>query len=199
MSLTQRLTLLYSLLLGGILLIFGAAVFLLVNTVLLSQVDDGLAGMAREVIIALSSATSLKEVRIGEIPDNLDVNISVQVWGLNDKLQDGFGPLGRSEWALDPANTRTNQPRFREVAYDERLLRVLSVPLGYGGGQIAVMQVAVPLDSIESARTYLSVCVVRDLAVWRDHRRLCPVPHTRTGARAAQVHCRDGGTDQPCG
>ncbi|NTU56112.1 MAG: HAMP domain-containing protein, partial [Anaerolineales bacterium] len=154
MSLTQRLTLLYSLLLGGILLIFGAAVFLLVNTVLLSQVDDGLDAMARE-IITLSGATSLKEVRFGEIPANMDSNISVQVWGLNDKLQDGFGPLGRSELAMDPANMRTNQPRFREVAYDGRLLRVLSIPLGYAGDQIAVMQVAVPLDSIESARTYL--------------------------------------------
>ncbi len=101
MSLTQRLTLLYSLLLGGILLIFGAAVFLLVNTVLLSQVDDGLDAMARE-IITLSGATSLKEVRFGEIPANMDSNISVQVWGLNDKLQDGFGPLGRSEWAHGP-------------------------------------------------------------------------------------------------
>ncbi|HSO12093.1 MAG TPA: ATP-binding protein [Anaerolineales bacterium] len=154
MSLTQRLTLLYSLLLGGILLIFGAGVFLLVNTVLLSQVDDRLA-MTAEKFITLSGATSLKQVKFGEIPANVDADINVQVWGLNDELQDGFGPLGNSEWVLDPANTRTNQPRFREVAYEERLLRVLSVPLGYGGDQIAVMQVAVSLDSIKSARTYL--------------------------------------------
>jgi signal transduction histidine kinase len=154
MSLIQRLTLLYSILLGGILLIFGAGVFLLVNTVLLSQVDDRLAATAEE-FIALSGATSLKEVRFGEIPASMDNETSVQVWGLNDELQDGFGPFGNSDWALDPANTRTNQPRFREVTLENRSLRVLSVPLGYAGRQIAVMQVAESLDSIRDARTYM--------------------------------------------
>ena len=154
MSLAQRLTFLYSLLLGGILLIFGAGVFLLVNTVLLSQVDDRLAASADE-FIALSSANYLKQIRFGKIPDTVDSDISVQVWGLNDELQDGFGQLGRVEWALDPANTRTTSSRFREVAHDDILLRVLSVPLGYTGDQISVIQVAVPLDAIQSARTYL--------------------------------------------
>jgi two-component system, OmpR family, sensor kinase len=154
MSLIQRLTLLYSILLGGILLIFSAGVFLVVNTVLLSQVDDRLAAAADE-FIALSSTGSLKQVQFGVIPENVDAGVSVQVWGLNDELQDGFGPLGKSGWALDPLGKRVTQPRFREVDFEERSLRVLSVPLGYGGDQIAVMQVAVPLDLINSARTYL--------------------------------------------
>jgi len=154
MSLTQRLTLLYSILLGGILLVFGAGVFWLVNTVLLSQVDDRLA-MTAEEFISLSGVTNLKRVQFGEIPANVDPGVNVQVWGLNNELQDGFGALGNEELPLDPSNTRTNQPRFREVAYEDRLLRVLSVPLGYDGQQVAVMQVAVSLDSIKSARTYM--------------------------------------------
>jgi signal transduction histidine kinase len=155
MSLTQRLTLLYSALLGGILLVFGAGVFLLVNTVLLSQVDDRLA-MAADEFIALSSANSLKEVQFGDVPASLSDNeTSVQIWGLNNELQDGFGPLGDSELALDPANTRTSQPRFREVGYDDKLSRVLSIPLKYDNQQVAVMQVSVSLDSIEAARTYM--------------------------------------------
>lgn len=153
MSLTQRLTLLYSLLLGAILLIFGAAVFWLVNTVLLSQVDDRLEAAAEE-FIALSGATSLKEVRL-KAPQNMDADVNVQVWGLNNDLQDFYGPLGKSEAALDPANIRTDRARFREVTHGGRLLRVLSVPLGYGGRQVAVMQVAVPLDVIQTARVYL--------------------------------------------
>jgi len=154
MSLTQRLTLLYSILLGGILLIFGAGVFLLVNTVLLSQVDDRLA-MTAEEFIALSGPTDLKKIKFGEIPANMDTNVNVQVWGLNDELQDDYGPLGKSGLALDPSNKRTSRPKFREVERDEKLLRVLSVPLGYAGQQVAVMQVAVSLDSIKSARTYI--------------------------------------------
>ncbi len=153
MSLTQRLTLLYSLLLGAILLIFGGVVFWLVNTVLLSQVDDRLEAAAEE-FIALSDATSLKEVRL-QSPENMDADVNVQVWGLNNDLQDYYGPLGKSEAALDPANTRTDRSRFREVTHGGRLLRVLSVPLGYAGKQVAVMQVAVPLDVIQTARVYL--------------------------------------------
>jgi two-component system, OmpR family, sensor kinase len=154
MSLTQRLTFFYSLLLGGILLIFGAGVFLLVNTVLLSQVDDKLAATAKE-FIAVSGATSLKEVMFVEVPANMDGDVQVQVWGLNDELQESFGSLGDVDKALDPANTRVSQPRYREVSHDDTLLRVLSIPLGYGGKQIAVMQVAARLDSIVSARQYL--------------------------------------------
>jgi two-component system, OmpR family, sensor kinase len=154
MSLTWRLTLLFSLLLGGILLIFGAGAFSLVNTVLLSQVDDKLVIVAEE-FIAVSTATSLKEVRFETFPSNVEDNIRVQVWGLNSELQDGFGPLRGTKTALDPLNTHTDMPRFRETTYEGILLRVLSVPMGYGGDQIAVMQVAVPLDSIETARTYL--------------------------------------------
>lgn len=154
MSLNQRLTLLYSILLGGILLIFSAGVFLVVNTVLLSQVDDRLAEAAEE-FIALSSTGSLKQVQFGVIPEGVDAGVSVQVWGLNDELQDGFGPLGKSGWALDPLGKRVTQPRYREVDFEERSLRVLSVPLGHGGDQIAVMQVATSLDLIKSARRYL--------------------------------------------
>jgi signal transduction histidine kinase len=162
MSLVQRLTVLFSMLLGGMLLLFGAVVFLLVNTVLLSQVDDRLA-IAADEFIALSGVTSLKQIKFERIPENMESNISVQVWGLNNELQDGFGPLGRYEGALDPASTRLTQPRFREVSHNESLLRVLSVPLKYGDDQVAVMQVGMPLDSIRSARSYLLYVM---LVIW---------------------------------
>jgi signal transduction histidine kinase len=154
MSLTWRLTLLYSLLLGGILLIFGAGVFLIVNTVLLSQVDDKLTITAEE-FISISHGTSLKEVKFTNLPTNMDSDIRVQVWGLNGELQDDFGQFWGKVSPLDPSNIRVNAPRFHETAYEGIPLRVLSIPLGYGGDKVAVMQVAAPLDAVESARTYL--------------------------------------------
>jgi len=163
MSLTQRLTLLHSLLLGGILLIFGAGAFLLVNTVLISQVDDKLVETAEE-FIAVSGATSLKKIEFDTIPANPDGDIYVQVWGLNDELQAGFGLLGNRNKALDPANTHTSQSRFHETMYyDDMILRVLSIPLGYDGRQIAVMQVATPVSTIVSAREYLLYVM---LVIW---------------------------------
>jgi uncharacterized membrane protein YccF (DUF307 family) len=50
MPLRLRLTLLYSIFMGGILLIFGMAVYFVVNFILITQVDNTLASVARELI-----------------------------------------------------------------------------------------------------------------------------------------------------
>ena len=154
MLLRLRLTLLYSLLMGGVLLIFGAAAFLLVDIVLISQVDDKLTVTANE-FIAASGVNDLKEVEIGSMSADMDVNVHAQVWGLDDVLQDSYGLLGRENVPFDALNDRMERPRFRETILGDRLIRVLSVPLQHGGSQVAVLQVAIPLDSIETARTYL--------------------------------------------
>jgi signal transduction histidine kinase len=155
MLLRLRLTLLYSLLMGGVLLIFGAAAFLLVDTVLLSQVDDKLTVTGGE-FMAISSVNNLKEVKFGVMPADMEVDVHAQVWGLDEILQDSYGSLGQSGLPFDTLSNRTNRPRFRETIMDGHPLRVLSIPLAQGGNQVAVLQVAAPLDSIETARTYLA-------------------------------------------
>ena len=155
MLLRLRLTLLYSLLMGGVLLIFGAAAFSLVDTVLLSQVDDKLDVIAGE-FIEISSFNNLKEVKFGPAPADMDVNVRAQVWGLDETLQDSYGLSEQGDVAFDLLSSRTNRPRFREARVDGHPLRVLSVPLKQEKRQVAVLQVALPLDSIEAARTYLA-------------------------------------------
>jgi HAMP domain-containing protein len=49
MSLRARLTLLYTTLLGGILLLFGLAVYLIISFLLIAQVDRELAGSFEEI------------------------------------------------------------------------------------------------------------------------------------------------------
>ena len=155
MLLRLRLTLLYSLLMGGVLLIFGAAAFSLVDIVLISQVDDKLTIAAGEFINA-SSVNDLNKIKFGVIPADMKADVHAQVWGLDDRLQDSYGSLGRGNAPFDLFNNRTIRPRFRETTFDNRPLRVLSVPVKHGGDQVAVLQVATPLDSIETARTYLA-------------------------------------------
>jgi len=162
MLLRLRLTLLYSLLMGGVLLIFGAAAFSLVDTVLLSQVDDMLTVTAEE-FIAISNVNNLKEVEFGVMPADMDVDVHAQVWGLDETLQDSYGLFGQSTTAFDPLASRTKHPRFRETNVDGRALRVLSIPLSQGGNQVAVLQVAAPLDPIETARIYLAYVL---LVIW---------------------------------
>jgi signal transduction histidine kinase len=154
MSLRLRLTLLYSLLMGGILLIFGAAAYLLVNNVLLSQVDDRLEMTANEFIKS-AGVNHVEKVRFESFPANMDTDIHMQVWGLNDKLQESFGLLGASETAFDPGSKRADRPIYRETIINGTPLRVLSVPLSHNENRIAVMQVAVELRTVELARTYL--------------------------------------------
>lgn len=162
MLLRLRLTLLYSLLMGGVLLVFGAVAFSLVDTVLLSQVDDQLTITAEE-FIAISSVNYLKEVKFEQTPTDMDVDVHAQVWGLDETLQDSYAPFGQSIAPFDPLSNRTNRSRFRETNVDGRSLRVLSIPLKQGENQVAVLQVAIPLDSIETARIYLAYVL---LVIW---------------------------------
>lgn len=155
MLLRLRLTLLYSLLMGGVLLVFGAAAFSLVDIVLISQVDDTLTTTAGE-FIAISSLNDLKKVKFGSMPADMEVDVHAQVWGLDNVLQDSYGSLGRGDVPFDPLTGRVDRPRFRETNVGDRPLRVLTVPLKQGNNQVAVLEVAIPLDSIEIARTYLA-------------------------------------------
>jgi two-component system, OmpR family, sensor kinase len=160
MSLRLRLTLLYSLLMGGVLLIFGGAAYLLVNNVLLSRVDDMLAKVYGE-FVNLAAVNALDEVEFISAPEKMDVDVSVQVWGLDDKLQASFGTLGKNQTAFDPLNKRTKQSVFRETDLNNVHLRVLNIPLLHKNNRVAVMQIATSLDTVTSARTYLlSVLVV---------------------------------------
>ena len=160
MSLRLRLTLLYSLLMGGVLLIFGGAAYLLVNNVLLSRVDDMLAEVSSE-FVDLTAVNALDEVEFISLPEKMDVDVSVQVWGLDDKLQASFGPLGNNQTAFDPLNKRTKNTVFRETSLNNLRLRVLNIPLLHKNNPVAVMQIATSLDTVAAARAYLlSVLVV---------------------------------------
>lgn len=154
MSLRLRLTLLYSLVMGGVLLIFGGAAYMLVNNVLLSRVDNILAEAAAEYV-KLASVDQLEKVQLPTAPDTADADISVQIWGLDDKWQSGLGALGQSKYAFDPSNTRAKEPIFRETHVNTMHLRVLNIPLMHGDNRVAVMQIATSLDTVAAARRYL--------------------------------------------
>ena len=81
MSLRLRLTLLYSTFMGGILLVFGAAVYILVNVILLNQVDNLLANVAREIVRA-TTVDSTGDLNVISLPTlDMTANAYVQVWG----------------------------------------------------------------------------------------------------------------------
>jgi signal transduction histidine kinase len=153
-SLRARLTFIYSVLMGTILLVFGVAAYAVVNNVLLSQVDDMLADVSDD-FIKLAQVNYLGEVRFTSPPANVDVDVSVQVWGLDERLQESFGPLGHNRLPFDPFNKRTTRPVFQETSFNGLHLRVLNIPLEHNGKRVAVMQIAARLGTVATARSYM--------------------------------------------
>ncbi len=113
MSLRLRLTLLYSTFMGGILLIFGAAVYLLVNVILLNQVDTMLAGVARD-ITSVTKVNSVGELSLVSLPPlDMTSNAYVQVWGLNGKIVATSPSIGTLIKPLDPVGLETHSPIYQ--------------------------------------------------------------------------------------
>ncbi len=105
MSLRLRLTLLYSTFMGGILLIFGAAAYILVNVILLNQVDTMLASVVRD-ITDVTKVNSVGELNLISLPPlDMTANAYVQVWGPDGKIIATSPSIGTLTKALDPIGT----------------------------------------------------------------------------------------------
>lgn len=160
-SLRARLTIIYAALMGAILLLFGVAAYAMMNIVLLSQVDNLLADVSAD-FVSRAALGPLEKIEFSSAPANQNVDVSVQVWGLDDKLQIGYGSLGQNRQAFDKYNKRTTRAIYQEASFNGIHLRVLSIPLKLKNKDqiIAVMQIASRLDTVEVAREYLVAVMV---------------------------------------
>jgi two-component system OmpR family sensor kinase len=156
MSLRLRLTLLYSTLTGGILLVFAAAVIMVFNALLVDQIDNTLESAAN-VIINRIEVNSLGQVSLDLSSIDVSPDVYVQVWGLDSQLQAGLRTLEDfKDRPFDPDALRVEAPIYRDANGGNHQLRVLSVPISDGEHTIAVLQVAVRLDVINQAREGLT-------------------------------------------
>ncbi len=150
--LRARLTLLYSTLLGGVLLLFGMAVYALVNFTLIGQVDRLLDDTAQEILES-ARVDAVGDLTILHLPAlNMTTNVHVQVWDRDGRLV--AASLDREEFyeALDTQGLASTQKIFRSITYRGFPMRVLSLPLSVGGRGAGTMQVGTSLAVIESVR-----------------------------------------------
>ncbi len=155
MSLRLRLTLLYSILIGGILLVFGSAVYILISITLLDEVDNSLATTVQD-IIKVTQVDSSGAVSAINLPSlELTANTYVQVWGKDGKLKSSSPGISDIGVSLDPVGLQSKVPIYRENRVQGIHLRVLTVPLELGKHQIAEVQVAASLTVLDSARANL--------------------------------------------
>lgn len=161
MSLRLRLTILYSALTGGILLIFGVLVFFLVNVLLVNQIDDNLIRTYSDLLQDWHVGPR-GEIDRGALPE-LEVapNLSYQVWSEDGILSFSSPNLGMVNQPLDPAGLQSNSPIFRDIFTSwAGHLRVLTVPLEAGERPVGSLQIAASMDLVDLTRRALLQIIV---------------------------------------
>lgn len=155
MSLRLRLTLLYSVFMGGILVVFGATVYLLVNVILYNRVDAMLADVAREIARA-TTVDSRGGLNLVSLPQ-LDMAASayVQVWDSGGHLISSSPSIGMLNKPLNPAGLESGRTMYADSYFAGAHLRVLTVPLKLRNRIIGTLQVAASLTMVDAMRTNL--------------------------------------------
>ena len=153
MSLRARLALLSISIVGGVLLIFGVAVYLSISITLTNQVDHTLEGAANQVI-----RNSMAD-RVGVTLPELDLfaDVYIQVWGTDGKLASSSLNIQGFEQPLDAGSLNSAKPVFRDVFVENTLLRVLTVPLIILNSNrvIGVLQAASSLEMVRDIQRVL--------------------------------------------
>ena len=144
MSLRTRLTILYTILLVGFLLLFGVAVSLYFNDRVKSQLDLELS-QAAEMVIANTrvDASAKLTVALVELREQLPPDALVQLRDRSNALV--FYNTSFTE-SLDPLGARSRNPVVRDSSAIGLPLRVLTVPLQVGNRVVGTLQVGMELD-----------------------------------------------------
>jgi signal transduction histidine kinase len=142
---------------GGILLLFGTAVYISVSVSLTNQLDRVLEYIARDIILNTRASTPGPiQIDFGSIrlsPDTL-----VQVWGPDNRILAQSNNLpDYLQTPLDPEGINARNSAYRNTVVAEDELRVLSVPLVISGSDrvLATLQVAVFRGAIGSTQRVL--------------------------------------------
>lgn len=156
MSLRARLALLYTSIVGGILLLFGAAVYFSVSYTLINQIDNILKRTATEII-------RKTEVNIGgqlsvTYPDLESFSdVFIQVWNRNQKIIGSNIP--NFTQPLDKLSLQTSRQGFRVVSIQNPIqtlqLRVYTIPLEISQRDIGVLQLGYSLAVVQATQQVL--------------------------------------------
>ncbi|MHB0923548.1 MAG: sensor histidine kinase [Bellilinea sp.] len=147
MSLRKRLTLLYTSILVGVLLVFGTLVYVLLTVAVLDQVDSRLSTESREIIdrLRITSSGQFDPRSIsGYQPTE---NLLIQVWDMDRNLQ-VTRPVGLLE-PLDNNGLAIGQSFYSTKIVSNNRVRVLSLPLETSRGPAGVLQVGLSLNLLD--------------------------------------------------
>lgn len=154
MSLRLRLTLLYTTLLGSILLLFGGLVYGLVSVILINNIDRTLQQTSDDLLemLRVSSAGQFDARSISTYQPT--ENLLIQVWGSDHRLQISR-PTG---WkvSLDQNAWLEGSTNFSTATTEGQHLRILTTPLNSIRGPAGILQVGVDLSLMDVIQQTLS-------------------------------------------
>jgi len=125
LTLRNRLTLWYTAVLSGVLVLFGTAVYLLLAFSLTSVIEDTMERTADDLRRAF--VRDMRGIILPQLALDLTADIYVQVWDANGGLVDTNFPALQT--AFDRASLQGRSPSFSSVVVDGVHLRVLTYPL----------------------------------------------------------------------
>lgn len=164
MSLRARLALLYTSIVGGILLLFGVAVYSAVRVSLVNEIDETLKGSASDILpnVFVDSDGELNVISSPTLEFSTDV--LVQVWGRNNSLRAASRNVQGLNRPLDSVELQSAEPVFRDITLTTELgeshLRVLTVPLLLGDRLVGALQVGTSLAVVDATQQALLLVLV---------------------------------------
>ena len=160
MSLRSRLTLLYTSIVGGILILFGIAVYYSVSLTVTHQLDTSLKTWA-EVVYMNTHIDENGHLAVDLSKLDLPEDVYIQVWGRNNVLIASSFNIRILNRPLDVAAINNTSPLFQDVNGLGTRLRVLTVPLVAGNRLEGILQVGSRMDVVKATQqTLLEVLII---------------------------------------
>jgi two-component system OmpR family sensor kinase len=165
MSLRARLALLYTLIVGGILLLFGTAVYAAVSVTLTRQIDDTLVSAAQKIISTMTMKSGGGIDVIISRPMDYSADVYVQLWGRGGNLLASSDNTRGIVQPLDSSGLAASQTIFHDVTLNQQRLRVLTVPLTASNRFIGNLQVGTRLTMLDAAQHVLLIILISGAVV----------------------------------
>lgn len=156
MSLRLRLTLIYTALLGSVVLLLSIVIYSMVSVVNINQVDDRLQAAADQILDHLR-ADRLGNLELSQDELNLADEIYYQVWSKDRRLILYSQNAREFTEALDPEGGSEDQAIFGEFTLNQISYRVLTVPIEVNGEDFGRLQVGIPTTNLQYTQRVLLV------------------------------------------
>jgi two-component system, OmpR family, sensor kinase len=162
MSFRARLTLLNMVIVGGVFLLFGAALYSAFSFALTNRVNAALVEAKSSIIDAIRGDQRGTLILINEPILDPTVDLYYQVWGRDGQLKYLSSNLSASNGHLAQVNLRPNLSLVQDVSMNGRRMRVMSVALAFMNNDrpIGLLQVGVSLTMVDTILQMLLVLLL---------------------------------------